>query len=54
VTPDNDCRCDRSMRANELSALGELGRDPVLIARRDEPVTGLQDLARLVPVRLPA
>jgi arsenite-transporting ATPase len=54
VTPENDCPCDRSMRAHELRALSDLGREPVMIERRDEPVTRLEDLARLVPVRLPA
>jgi len=49
VTPENDCACDRSMRAHELAALAPL--DVTLaIERRDEPVTRLGDLAALVPV----
>ena len=50
MTPANDCDCDRSMRAYELDALAALGAKPVLIARRDEPVTRLDDLVRLVPL----
>jgi hypothetical protein len=36
------------MRSHELAALESLGREPVMIERRDEPVTSLDDLARLV------
>jgi arsenite-transporting ATPase len=51
LTPENDCACDRSLRAFELEALDELGRDDVLmIERRPSPVTTLADLATLVTV----
>ena len=48
ITPQNACRCDQSMRAHEAGALRALGGQPVMIDRRDEPVTRLEDLARLV------
>jgi arsenite/tail-anchored protein-transporting ATPase len=49
LTPDNDCPCDRSMRAHELAALE--GLDVLLkIERRDAPVTRLDELAELVPL----
>ena len=47
VTPETDCPCDRSMRAYELEALALLGRKPLIIERRDEPVTRLSELAAL-------
>jgi arsenite-transporting ATPase len=51
VTPENDCVCDQSLRGYELDALAELGRDDVvLIERRDEPVTTLTELAKLIPI----
>ncbi len=50
VTPDTDCRCDRSMRRYELEALAALGQKPVIIERRDAPVTALTELAALVPL----
>ncbi|HYR30023.1 MAG TPA: ArsA family ATPase, partial [Thermoanaerobaculia bacterium] len=49
VTPENDCACDRSMRAHELAALEPLDV-AVTIERRDEPVTRLAELAALVPL----
>ncbi len=50
LTPENDCLCDRSLRAFELEALAPLGRDDVMtIERRDVPVTTLAELAMLVP-----
>lgn len=48
VTPENDCPCDRSMRAHELEALAPL-HAAITIERRDEPVTRLGELAELVP-----
>ena len=49
LTPDNDCACDRSMRAHEAEALEPL--DVTLaIERRDAPVTRLGELAALVPL----
>jgi arsenite-transporting ATPase len=49
VTPDNECRCDRSLRAHELSILDGLG--PVtLIERRDAPPVTLAELATMIPV----
>jgi arsenite-transporting ATPase len=50
VTPENDCACDRSMRAFEDDALQQLGGQLTVIERRDEPVTKLADLAALVPL----
>jgi arsenite-transporting ATPase len=49
VTPENDCPCDRSMRAHELQALGGL-EVTLTIERRDAPVTNLDELAALVPL----
>jgi len=51
VTPENDCVCDRSMRAFEAEVLRELG-PVVIVERRDEPVTRLAELATLVPLSL--
>jgi arsenite/tail-anchored protein-transporting ATPase len=48
VTPDNECACDRSVRAHELSILDELG-DAVLVERRDVPPSTLAELAALLP-----
>ena len=50
VTPANDCRCDQSMRAHEMEALGGLKRDIITIERRDAPVTKLAELAALFRV----
>ena len=50
LTPETDCSCDRSMRAHENTALRELGREVVMIERRDAPVTSLAELATLVPL----
>ena len=50
VTPENDCACDQSMRGYEMDALGDLGRDVVIIERRNEPVTRLAELTSLVPI----
>jgi arsenite-transporting ATPase len=51
VTPENDCACDQSLSGYEFDALAELGRDDVvLIERRDEPVTTLTELAKLIPI----
>jgi arsenite-transporting ATPase len=49
VTPENECACDRSVRAHELSILDELG-EAVLIERRDAPPATLADLATLLPI----
>jgi arsenite-transporting ATPase len=50
VAPDNDCKCDRQMRRYELEALETLGDQPVIVERRDAPVTALAELAALVPI----
>jgi arsenite-transporting ATPase len=51
VAPENDCACDRALRGYEAEALRELGRDDVIvIERRDEPVTRLDELEALVPM----
>ena len=50
VTPQNDCKCDQSMRSFELGELDTLGREPVVIERRDAPVTTLAGLAALFRV----
>jgi arsenite-transporting ATPase len=48
VTPQNDCQCDRTMRSYELDALAQLGRDAIMIERRDNAVISLAELATLV------
>ena len=50
VAPENDCKCDRQMRSYELQSLEELGKEAVIIERRDAPVTALAELAVLVPI----
>ena len=50
VAPDDDCKCDRQMRRYELEALETLGDQPVIVQRRDAPVTALAELAALVPI----
>jgi len=50
VTPPTDCPCDRSMRAHEDAALAALGRDAVIIERRDAPPVTLAEIASLVPL----
>ena len=50
VTPESDCVCDRSMRLHELAALAQLGRESVMIERRDAPPAALDELAALVPL----
>jgi arsenite-transporting ATPase len=50
VAPQNECRCDRSMREFETEALASLGQVPVIIERRDAPVMTLDDLATLVAI----
>jgi arsenite-transporting ATPase len=47
VTPENDCPCDQSVRAEELKVLEDLG-DALLIERRDVPPATLAELAGLV------
>lgn len=49
VTPDNECACDRSLRAGELLLLEEL-RDVTLIGRRERPPASLAELATLLPL----
>ena len=49
LTPENDCACDRSMRAHELEALAPL-EVTISIERRDAPVTRLEELGALVPL----
>ena len=49
LTPENDCPCDRSMRAHELKAIEPL-EVAITIERRDAPVTKLDELAALVPL----
>ena len=50
VAPDNDCKCDRQMRRYELESLEALGDQPLIVERRDAPVTALAELAALVPI----
>jgi arsenite/tail-anchored protein-transporting ATPase len=51
LIPENDCACDQSMREFEIDALAQLSRaDVITIARRDAPVTRLEELAALVPL----
>ena len=49
VTPENDCECDRSMRAYEVEELRKLG-DVTIVERRDEPLVDLAQLMTLVPM----
>ena len=51
VTPDTDCKCDRSMRGHELEALKQLETEPTIIERRDRPPTSLDELMALVPLK---
>jgi arsenite-transporting ATPase len=51
VTPDTECPCDRSMRSHELEALRELGREVIMVNRRDEPPARLDELADLLSFR---
>ncbi len=50
VTPENGAPCDQSLRSFEGEALAPLGRNVVRVERRDTPVTGLMDLAALIPL----
>jgi arsenite-transporting ATPase len=50
VTPENDCACDQSMRGYELEALQALPFEPLVVTRRDRPVTDLSELARLFDI----
>ena len=50
MTPDTNCACDQSMRGYESEALQQLGRGFLAVERRPAPVTGLDDLARLIPL----
>lgn len=50
VTPADDCRCDQSMRAFEVEAIAGLSPQPVIIERRDRPVTDLRTLTHLLPL----
>jgi arsenite-transporting ATPase len=50
VTPENDCACDRNVRAHELALLEELG-EVTLVERRDAPPATLGELATLLPLR---
>ncbi|HET8773355.1 MAG TPA: ArsA family ATPase, partial [Thermoanaerobaculia bacterium] len=49
VTPENECACDRSVRAHELAVLGEL-EGVTLVERRDAPPSTLAELAALLPI----
>ena len=50
IAPENDCRCDQSMRGHTLDALQTLGSDFVPVERRETPVTKLAELATLFRV----
>ena len=50
VTPENECACDRSIRARELSILESLG-GATLVERRDAPPSTLAELETLVRIR---
>ncbi|HUP59386.1 MAG TPA: ArsA-related P-loop ATPase [Thermoanaerobaculia bacterium] len=47
LTPENECACDRTMRASELAALAPLDVS-VTIERRDAPPTSLAELSSIV------
>lgn len=46
VTPENDCPCDRSMRAHELAAMESI-EVTAMIERREAPPVSLEELATL-------
>ncbi len=50
VAPPTDCSCDRSMRSYEFDSLAQLGREAVIVERRDAPVTSLAELEALLPM----
>ena len=50
VTPENECRCDQTMRSYEMDALAELDRELLVVERREQPVTQLAGLAALFRV----
>ena len=50
VTPENECACDRAVRARELSILESLG-GATLVERRDAPPSTLAELETLVRIR---
>ena len=53
VTPENECPCDQSVRAEESGRLARslrASRPETLIPRQETPVVGLDDLARLFTV----
>jgi arsenite-transporting ATPase len=52
VTPESDCRCDRSQHRHELAALATLGPDVVTIPRHDRPVVALAELGALFTTSL--
>lgn len=49
VTPENECRGDRSVRAHELALLAGLG-EITPVERRDAPPATLAEIASLVPL----
>lgn len=49
VAPDNECACDRAVRASQLALLDELG-EVTAIERRESPPSALAELAALVPI----
>ncbi|MGZ8830809.1 MAG: ArsA family ATPase [Thermoanaerobaculia bacterium] len=50
IAPENDCRCDQSMRRHALDSLQTLGGDFIPVERREAPVTKLAELATLFRV----
>ena len=51
VTPANDCPCDRIARSYEMANLASLHGEPVIVERRDLPVTKLAEIEKLVPLQ---
>ena len=50
VTPENECPCDRSMRSFEMETIESLPLEPIVITRRDRPVSGRDELAHLFDI----
>jgi len=51
LTPPSDCPCDLQMRSFEAATLSSLEAPLTIIDRREAPVTALDDLRKLVPLR---
>ncbi len=50
VTPESDCQCDRIRRSFQLEILGSFNKPMTIVEQKEQPVTALEELARLVPL----